>query len=71
MMVGMLVLGNDANEMGLRLDKWLWYAGANRSAGIKPYQVDARLDGDPCQTSPRQMRQVLTFSQGRGPALCG
>ena len=69
MMVGMLVLGNDANETGLRLDKWLWYARFFKTRALASKAISNgrfRLDGDLMSKPHRQAKcgQVLTFSQG-------
>ena len=69
MMVGMLVPGNDANETGLRLDKWLWYARFFKTRALASKAISNgrfRLDGDLMSKPHRQANcgQVLTFSQG-------
>ena len=69
MMVGMLVPGNDANETGLRLDKWLWYARFFKTRALASKAISNgrfRLDGDLMSKPHRQAKcgQVLTFSQG-------
>ena len=69
MMVGVLVSDNDANETGLRLDKWLWYARFFKTRALASKAISNgrfRLNGDLMSKPHRQAKcgQVLTFSQG-------
>ena len=69
MMVGMLVLGNDLDEKGVRLDKWLWYARFFKTRALASKAISSgrfRLNGNLMSKPHRQANcgQVLTFSQG-------
>ena len=63
------MLDNDANETGVRLDKWLWYARFFKTRALSSKAISNgrfRLDGDLMSKPHRQANcgQVLTFSQG-------
>ena len=67
--MGMAVLKDDANETGLRLDKWLWYARFFKTRALASKAISNgrfRLDGEVMSKPHRQAKcgQVLTFSQG-------
>ena len=69
MIASKLVLGNDANVKGVRLDKWLWYARFFKTRALASKAISNgrfRLDGDLMSKPHRQANcgQVLTFSQG-------
>ena len=68
-MMGMAVPNDDANEIGLRLDKWLWYARFFKTRALASKAISNgrfRLDGEVMSKPHRQAKcgQVLTFSQG-------
>ena len=68
-MVGKLVMGNNANVTGQRLDKWLWHARFFKTRVLASKAISNgrfRLDGDLMSKPHRQAQcgQVLTFSQG-------
>ena len=68
-MMGMAVAHNEANETGLRLDKWLWYARFFKTRALASKAISNgrfRLDGDVMSKPHRQAKcgQVLTFGQG-------
>tara|TARA_Y100000991_G_C21822152_1_gene284355 strand:- start:10 stop:444 length:435 start_codon:yes stop_codon:yes gene_type:complete len=68
-MMVMAVSRNEANETGLRLDKWLWYARFFKTRALASKAISNgrfRLDGDVMSKPHRQAKcgQVLTFSQG-------
>ena len=57
------------DEVGLRLDKWLWYARFFKTRALASKAISNgrfRLDGDLMSKPHRQAKsgQVLTFSQG-------
>ena len=57
------------DEVGLRLDKWLWYARFFKTRALASKAISNgrfRLDGDLMPKPHRQAKsgQVLTFSQG-------
>ena len=69
MMASKLVLGNDANVKGVRLDKWLWYARFFKTRALASKAISNgrfRLNGDLMSKPHRQAKcgDVLTFSQG-------
>ena len=69
MMASKLVLGNDANVKGVRLDKWLWHARFFKTRALASKAISNgrfRLNGDLMSKPHRQANcgQVLTFSQG-------
>ncbi len=61
--------GENVNETGVRLDKWLWYARFFKTRALASKAISNgrfRLDGDLMSKPHRQANcgQVLTFSQG-------
>tara|TARA_B100000989_G_C19479434_1_gene444455 strand:+ start:679 stop:1116 length:438 start_codon:yes stop_codon:yes gene_type:complete len=70
MIVGELMSGVDANETGLRLDKWLWHARFFKTRTLASKAISngsLRLDGDLMSKPHRQAKcgQVLTLNQGK------
>ena len=68
-MTGMPTPHYEANETGLRLDKWLWYARFFKTRALASNAISNgrfRLDGNVMSKPHRQAKcgQVLTFSQG-------
>ena len=68
-MMDIAVPDNEANETGLRIDKWLWFARFFKTRALASKAISNgrfRLDGDVMSKPHRQAKcgQVLTFSQG-------